>query len=407
MEDAELVPLARALRHLLLATPGMRPEALPHEVAIAARHLGAHDAVLLLVDVDQHRLVAFDPGATGVPLRLPVDDDERAGRAFREETVVEEPGHHGLRRVWVPVMDSAERLGVLAVVDDGTASTEAWVVLGSLIGELLVSKSDYGDAIVLHRRRRTFSLAAEMRWALLPPLTFTAPEVEISGILHPAHGIAGDAFDYAFNDDRMWLAIVDAMGHGIEASQMANAAVGTCRNQRRSGADPVGCLRALDRVIAERFGDLRYVTAQVAELDLRTGSLRIANCGHERPLLLRAGRSHEEIACPPALPAGLGSAPSSTQIRLAPGDAVLFQSDGVSEARAPDRELFGADRLAELVTAFVAAGLPIAEVLRRVVRAVAEHQQGADGDDATLVLLRRPPRPGTGQADAATDVAQR
>jgi hypothetical protein len=411
-DDArELVPLARALRHLLLATMGMRPEDLPHEVAAAAACLGARDVVLLLADLDQERLVRFGGDPTGAMGDEPVDgyavDGDGPGRAFREETVVEEPCGDGDRRAWVAVMDSAERLGVLGLVDDGTVARESWLALASLVGELVVSKSVYGDAIVLRRRRRPFSLAAEMRWALLPPLTFTAPDVEISGVLHPSHSVAGDAFDYALDGGRMWLAIVDAMGHGTEASQMANAAVATFRNERRAGAVPAGCLRALDRVITERFGDLRYVTAQVAELDLATGWLDIANCGHEPPLLLRSGRRCEPIDCPPALPAGLGSTPSSTRIRLDAGDAVLLYSDGVIEARSPERELFGEERLGELMTGLVASDLPTAEILRLATRAVVDHQRGIEGDDATMVLLRRPAGGAADQAVAATDVAQR
>ena len=76
---------------------------------------------------------------------------------------------------------------------------------------------------------------------MLPPLTLhRAGNVSIAGFLQPSHGIAGDCFDYAVNGRTASLAIFDAMGHGDEASRMANLSVGCfCRNVRRGGADSV------------------------------------------------------------------------------------------------------------------------------------------------------------------------
>ena len=130
----------------------------------------------------------------------------------------------------------------LGAVDDGSVRPDIWESIASLVGELIVSKSQYGDHITLRRRRTEFSLAAEMRWGLLPPLTFTSPDVTIAGFLQPCDGIAGDAFDYGVTGRIASLAIFDAMGHGIEASRMANVAVGCYRNARRAGADLVAAL---------------------------------------------------------------------------------------------------------------------------------------------------------------------
>ncbi len=188
----------------------------------------------------------------------------------------------------MPVKDSAERLGVLGVVDDGSVPFDVWESVASLVGELIVSKSQYGDHITLRRRRNEFSLAAEMRWGLLPPLTFTSPDVTIAGFLQPCDGIAGDAFDYGVTGRIVSLAIFDAIGHGLEASEMANVAVGCYRNARRAGADVVATLIAIDDVITSQFGELRFVTAQLATFDLDTGEMNVVNAGHPPPLWLKA-----------------------------------------------------------------------------------------------------------------------
>jgi serine phosphatase RsbU (regulator of sigma subunit) len=67
---------------------------------------------------------------------------------------------------------------------------------------------------------------------------------------------------------------------------------------------------------------------------------------------------------------------------------VLLHTDGVTEARAPDGTFFGDQRLTDLIIRNLAAGLPAPETMRRVVRALLEHQQGNLSDDASLVLVQ-------------------
>ena len=80
--------------------------------------------------------------------------------------------------------------------------------------------------------------------------------------------------------------------------------------------------------------------------------------------------------------------PSIGSEQLEPGDRVLLHTDGVTEARAPDGTFFGDQRLTDLIIRNLAAGLPAPETMRRVVRALLEHQQGNLSDDASLVLVQ-------------------
>src|SRR5205085_9427437 len=126
----------------------------------------------------------------------------------------------------------------------------------------------------------------------------------------PAYDIAGDTFDYAINGDVAHFAVFDAIGHGLEASQIANLAVGSYRNSRRHDAELPDILLEMDRVVSSAFGDKRFVTVQVGTLTLGTGELRLLNAGHPPPLLLREGRDAGDIPCHPCLPVGLGIVPS-------------------------------------------------------------------------------------------------
>jgi serine phosphatase RsbU (regulator of sigma subunit) len=234
-----------------------------------------------------------------------------------------------------------------------------------------------------------------MRWADLPPLTFTTDEVAVSGLLEPAYDIAGDTFDYAINGRSLSFAILDAMGHGLEASRMASLAVASYRQNRRSQHGLVETLQAMDRAVAGEFGESRFVTGQLGEVDLDDGTVRLVNAGHPRPFRIdRYGRV-THVECAPSVPMGLGPAPvAQAEMALDPGDVLLLYSDGVTESRSPSGEFFGDQRLAELGGDLVRAAERPAEVLRRIVRSLLEFQGPELRDDATVVYVgwRPPPR---------------
>jgi hypothetical protein len=384
--SAPAIGTDKALRELLDASFGLCPDDLAGAVvSVAEQHMGAHDVVLLLVDLDQIELRPLEPTGGHEPVLV---EGSPAGLAFREERVViQRSGRE--RRLWLPVLDSAERLGVLAVVDDGTTELGDWVTLTSLVGELASSKQHYGDTINVLRRSGDLSLAAEMRWAMLPPLTFTSPQVTIAGVLQPSHLVAGDAFDYSVDRQTAALGIFDAMGHGLEASRIANLAVGGYRNGRRCGLPEADILAVVDDVISSQFGGARFSTAQVAVLDLERGAVRVLTAGHPPPLVLRTSGAAEPVSVRPGLPLGLGpSKYVEAVVQLEPGDALLMHSDGVTEARSPTDEEYGEARLAAITASLLAAGVAPAEVVRRAIREALDFQAGRIRDDATLLLLR-------------------
>lgn len=370
----------------------LRSSEIPALVGEAAGFIGARQAVIYLVDHEQRWLVPFlAPGAHETEL-LSIDGTV-AGRAFRSSRLVagEEtlPGED-VGVVWVPIIDGADRLGVLGLGLDhpDERTLRRCGVLATLTAELLTSRSRHGDTIPLVRRLQEMTLAAELRWSQLPPLTTVTSEVALSGILEPAYDIAGDSFDFAVNGNETHLGIFDAMGHGLEASVMASLAVSAYRHGRRTGLSLEELYASIDEVVAKMFGGERFVTGQLARLDCTTGFLSWLSAGHPQPLLLRNNRTIGELKCEPALPMGLSGEPCRvTATSLEPGDRVLFYSDGVVEARSPAGELFGPDRLGDFLERASASGQPLPEILRRLVHSVLEHQSDRLQDDATVLLL--------------------
>jgi serine phosphatase RsbU (regulator of sigma subunit) len=375
----------RLLARVMRSAARERPANLSRAINDVAHEFGFRDVRVHLVDLHQHALRQL-----GDPSVVHEVDTTPAGEAFRIQRTVS-VSDHDTTRLYVPLFGAAERLGVLSLgVDTELSDDDAELVadLAILIGELVVTRGLIGDEVALTRRSQDLSLAAELRWMLLPPLTVSLPEVAVSGILEPAYDIAGDTFDYALGDHHVEIAILDAVGHGLEASQLASFAIGAYRNFRRRGFDLVDTLREMDEQIAEQFGESRFVTGQLAKLDVRTGQLRIVSAGHPAPLILHRRGDVDEVACEPCPPLGLGYAEAvQSEVELAPGDAVLFYSDGIVESRSPDGEFFGLQRTGRLFADLMDEGLPTAEVVRRMVSDVLVHESTALRDDATVVLV--------------------
>jgi hypothetical protein len=375
------------------------PDDLPELARAAGRELGADDTTIYLVDYDQVVLV---PLASNTPTERVVQvEGTVAGRAFAEITLMPVHGQDHLT-IWGPLLDGTDRFGVVeyrfpvgTVADDGLF--EACRSVGSLLAELVITRSNYGDLIEQTRRRKSMSLPAELQWSQLPPLTFVTPRVAIAGILAPTDEVAGDSFDYAVNGAIANLAIIDAMGHGLGATLMSAIAIGQLRNSRRRNSGLLDTAIAMDQAIADRFGPDMFVTGIIGQLDTNTGVWTWANCGHPPSLLVRGGRVVKELDAPVNPPLGLLSGdPDISTERLEPGDRLLLYTDGVTETRDAAGNFFGVERLVNIVTKQSAAGRPAAETLRRLNLAILQHQAGPLQDDATTVLVEwltdEPPR---------------
>lgn len=216
----------------------MPPHLIAPLVAEEITRMGGRDVSVLLQDYEQLTLVPL-PGRRLVGEAPEQIAGTHAGRAFLEAATVEVPQADGVR-MYLPLLDGTDQVGVLAVTLDRVDDDDRRLLrrLSGLVADMLVTKGSYTDIFTLARRGAAMSVAAEIQWSLLPPLRMSVPQVELAGILEPAYEVAGDSFDYALNHDILHVAVIDAMGHGLDAAVMATAAIGGYRHSRRGDVGP-------------------------------------------------------------------------------------------------------------------------------------------------------------------------
>lgn len=381
------------LEELIIEAQTALPVELPALANRCASALGLDTASIYLIDLQQRLLIPLDEAMESLPV-----DRSSAGWAYRTVSPRVAEADDGVI-VWMPLVDGAERLGVLAVRTaslDG-ARLRRVRMLAHLFAMLITSKRAYSDWLAARTRTATMRLPTEMLRAFLPPRTIGSRRCVSTAVLEPAYDIAGDAFDHSVVKDVLHTVILDSMGHDLVSGLTASVAMAAARNARRSGCDLADVVGSVDQALARWLPD-QFCTGVLCRLDARTGVLHWVNCGHPPPLLIRAERVLVgALDSPPQPPIGLAGqlAPAARQVHettLEPGDCVLLYTDGVVEARDADGAEFGLDRFADFIIRSSAADERPAEVLRLLIHAILDYQRNELRDDVTILLFEWRPQ---------------
>jgi len=196
--------------------------------------------------------------------------------------------------------------------------------------------------------------------------------------------VGGDFYDVAVTPYGVRLMVGDVKGKGLEAVQLAALVLGSFRQAAFTQRDLPALAAELDRSASRHLGDEDFVTAVLAEFGPR-GELKLVNCGHPPPLLLRGGAARPLAARTPTTPLGLDPHPAVERVVLAPADRLLLYTDGLVEARDGHGRPFEVDdhAAAELLTT-----PSLEQALDRLVASVLRHAGGRLDDDLALVLAQ-------------------
>lgn len=236
--------------------------------------------------------------------------------------------------------------------------------------------------------------AQELQRILIPESLPSVPGYAVTSAYRPAQEVGGDFFqiiaiEFGPSGGGSLAVVGDVSGKGLKAAMTVSLIVGALRSLAESTCDPAEILVGLNRRLHGRL-QTGFATCLAIRLDA-DGTCAMANAGHLPPF-----RNGQELDLPPALPLGLtaDAAYETTSLRLNPGDRLTLYTDGLLEARNPDGELFGFDRLHTLLSTHPDA--------QQAVDAAVHFGQE---DDVTVLTLTREAviRPETLRATAAAE----
>jgi sigma-B regulation protein RsbU (phosphoserine phosphatase) len=233
-------------------------------------------------------------------------------------------------------------------------------------------------------------VAAQVQAWMLPRKLPELPGAGVFAMTKPARIIGGDFYDFMLlGDGRLGLVIGDSSGKGLPAALHAAQSLSVIRGLARRTGDVPEVLATVNRVLLGSGEAGMFSTVFYGLFDPAGRTLTFANAGHCPPILLRTGQPPALLKHEHSLPVGLAEQfePIEQKARLEPDDVLVLYSDGVTDARDADEELFGMRRLMECL----ADGEPrdprhVAECVSQAVFDFASTARQAD--DVTIVVLQ-------------------
>lgn len=215
--------------------------------------------------------------------------------------------------------------------------------------------------------------------------------VSLYGSIHQCDSVGGDFYYFRpFGKKMLNFCIGDVMGKGISASLLMAMVMSFVYEWGKQSFDPADIAGRLNRRLDKLWDGRRgwFITIIYAILDEESGLLRYSAAGQKGGFLLRDGRLSELAPeCDPPLGVMEPFQFTAHSVQLRPHDQILLFTDGVYEAKSPEGELFGSERLGELFKQW-APQLEGEALLNRIEQSILTHTGGLYTDDTTLLYLR-------------------
>jgi serine phosphatase RsbU (regulator of sigma subunit) len=240
------------------------------------------------------------------------------------------------------------------------------------------------------RLRRGLALARDIQLGLLPDRPpWSGETIDVHAVSIPAYEVGGDFYTYlALSEGRGAIAIGDISGKGIGAALLMALTSSAVESQGRQIKHPAQVLGALNQLLAPRLKANHMNAALLfAVFDPSQAIVRVANAGMIAPILIsQQGNQMIDIG---GLPVGafVGARYQEVEVPFTAGDTLLLLSDGVVEAHNPAGELFGFERLEQLVSGV--SPRDARALVELVLTHVQKHMAGTEQhDDITIVAIR-------------------
>jgi sigma-B regulation protein RsbU (phosphoserine phosphatase) len=240
------------------------------------------------------------------------------------------------------------------------------------------------------RMEEEIGIARRIQLRLLPAESPALAGYDIAAFNHPSQEVSGDVYDFIEpTPGQLGIIIGDVAGKGVAAGILMATFRASLRAEVRNNYAIAVILDKVNRLMCESVEETAFVTAVYGVLDRRRRRLTYSNAGHNPPLLLRADGRAEWLSTGGTVLGMFAQAKYDEEfVDLAPGDRLVFYTDGITEARTAQDDMFGVERLEALMRASRAEE-SARGLCARILEAVRAHSGRLHSeDDLTAVVVR-------------------
>ena len=283
--------------------------------------------------------------------------------------------------VALPKIDSGDEVGML---------THDFELMRKSLKDYILNLTETTAA--KERIQSELKMATNIQASLLPrifPAFPTHPEFDVFASMVPAKEVGGDFYDFFFVDDkRLCFLIADVSDKGVPAAlyMMVAKTLLKSEGQRLKKTDQI--LESVNRTLAIDNDACMFATVFIAIVDTFSGEVSFSNAGHNPPLIMNA-EGVKYLSIQPGLMVGpiADTVYTAETITLKPGDTLFLYTDGVTEAKNLQDDLFGEEKL--LAALKTVADADLHEMIQHIDAEVVKHANGApQSDDITMLALR-------------------
>ena len=237
-----------------------------------------------------------------------------------------------------------------------------------------------------HQQQREVEDARLIQRGLLPRAVPQVRGVEVAMAWQPANDVGGDCFDLLGFGGALGVSIADIAGKGLPAALLMSNLQAAVRAFAQATTPPSTICGSVNRLLCRNMASGRFATFCYARIEPGAGRIVYSNAGHNPPLLLRADGAVSQLSQGGMV---LGIFPENAyeqaELPLAPGDRLIFYTDGITEARNPEGDEYGDERL--LAAAVAVRSRPPEEMKKALLGEVNAFTGGQFEDDATLIVV--------------------
>lgn len=296
----------------------------------------------------------------------------------------------------VPLLVKNRLVGILAVFnkkDKGIFSEDdkrLLSIIAAQSGQILENARLYEQEKSLTSMQEEVRLASNIQVQLLPKKSPDVPGYQIAGKSIAAQVVGGDYFDFiVINERHIAIALGDVSGKGLPASLLMANVQATLRGLSLNNTSAKDCITQANKLLHKSTSDEKFVTLFYGILDTQEHQLCFTNAGHDNPFLLTSGSEPVRLKTGGIVLSIMDHYPFEEEIvSMDVGDILVVYSDGIPEAMNSANELYGEERLSELLVN--STKLSAGEIIDAVVNAAKKHAGTyPQSDDMTMLVVKR------------------